>query len=253
MKIAISGKGGVGKTTLASLLGYLYHNEGKKVFLVDADPSGNIASSLGYNGKIIPISEMKELIEQRTETKLDKFGGIFKINPKVNDIPELFSVDLKGIKLLAIGGVKKGGEGCLCPQNVLIKNLVAEIVLYRDEVVILDMEPGVEHLGRATAKGVNAIIIVVEPGMRSIHTGLEIKRLASDIGIERIFIVGNKIRNLKDSDIIKDSIPSDLPILGFIFYNEELIEADLRMESIVSNEEILEQVSKIKERLKEVL
>lgn len=245
MKIAISGKGGVGKTTLVALLGYLYKKEGRRVLLVDADTNGNLASALGYKGtQIKPISEMKELIEER----VGETGSIFKLNPKVDDIPEEYALNLEGIRLLVIGGMKRGGSGCACRQNTLLKNLMANLILERDEVVILDMPAGLEHLGRATAKATEAMIIVVEPGMRSINTALEVERLAKDIGIEKIFIVGNKIRSESDMGIIEEKL-SPLPILGFISYNNGLIKADLEGTPVFGEETALSEVAKIKERL----
>jgi CO dehydrogenase maturation factor len=244
MKIAVSGKGGVGKTTIVALLGYLYKEEGKKVILVDADTNGNLASALGYrSAQITPVSEMKKLIEERVGS-----GGIFKLNGRVDDIPEEYSLNLEGMRLLVIGGVKKGGSGCACPQNTFVRNLIASLMLEKDEVVILDMEAGIEHLGRATAKAVEAMLVVTEPGMRSINTALEVERLARDIGIERVFVVGNKIRSQGDISFIEDNI--SLPILGFVSYNEELIEIDIKGEAVFSNKKATEEVSKIKKRLK---
>jgi len=241
MKIAVSGKGGVGKTTLVALLGYLYKEEGRRVLLVDADTNGNLAAALGYKGdQIKPISEMKELIEER----VGEAGSIFKLNPRVEDIPEGYSLNLEGIRLLVIGGMKRGGSGCACPQNTFLKNLMANLILERDEVIILDMEAGIEHLGRATAKAVEAIIVVVEPGMRSINTALEINRLAKDIGIERVFIVGNKIRSQSDIFFIENNI--SLPILGFVSYNEGLVEIDIKGDAVFCNKKVIEEVFRIK-------
>jgi CO dehydrogenase maturation factor len=229
----------------------LYGQEKKKVLLVDADPTGNLASALGYTkSNIIPISEMKELIEERT--KINTLGGIFKLNPEVDDIPEKFSLELQGIRLLVMGGIKKGGGGCACPQNVLIKNLIANLLVKGDEVVIMDMEAGIEHLGRATAKTVQAMIIVVEPGMRSINIAYQVNQLAADIGIEKIFVVGNKIRGLGDSNLIKDKIPN-IPILGFISYNDELIEADMGGTPVFNNKKTEYEVGNIKKRLEEII
>jgi CO dehydrogenase maturation factor len=243
MKIAVSGKGGVGKTTIVALLGYLYKEEGKKVILVDADTNGNLASALGYrSAQITPVSEMKELIEERVGS-----GGIFKLNCRVDDIPEEYSLNLEGMRLLVIGGVKRGGSGCACPQNTFVRNLIASLMLEKDEVVILDMEAGIEHLGRATAKAVEVMLVVTEPGMRSINTALEIERLAKDIGIEMVFVVGNKIRSQKEISFIEDNI--SLSILGFISYNEGLIEIDMKGEAVFSNKKAAEEVYKIKKRL----
>ncbi len=228
MKIAISGKGGVGKTTLAALLIKYFQDQGKKVLAVDADPDANLALALGVPDpeNITPLCMMKELVAERTESTPGKMGGFFKLNPKVDDIPEKYSRQLDGVKLIVMGGVKKGGSGCICPESVLLRTLVTHLVLLRDEVVVMDMEAGIEHLGRATAKGVNKLIVVVEPGRRSIETALHVKKLAEDLGLHKVAVVGNKIRSASDQEFLKKHL-SDLPILGFIPFNEKIIEADL--------------------------
>lgn len=228
MKIAVSGKGGVGKTTLSALLIKYFQDQGKKVLAIDADPDANLASALGipHPENITPISEMKELVAERTESTPGKMGGFFKLNPKVDDIPDKFSYKLNGVKLMVLGGVKKGGSGCICPESVLLRSLVTHLVLFRDEVVVLDMEAGIEHLGRATARSVDKLIVVVEPGRRSIETAQHVKDLAQDIGVTRIVLVGNKIRGPQDRDFLLKSLP-DFQFLGFMPFDEKVIEADL--------------------------
>ena len=155
MKIAISGKGGVGKTTLAALLINYYASHGKKVLAVDADPDANLALALGVTDpeNLVPLSQMKEMIAERTESQPGSTGGFFKFNPKVDDIPEKYARQIDGIKLIIMGGVKKGGSGCVCPESVLLRTLVTHMVLLRDEVVVMDMEAGVEHLGQGYGPG----------------------------------------------------------------------------------------------------
>ncbi|MBF0396094.1 MAG: AAA family ATPase [Desulfobacterales bacterium] len=229
MKIAVSGKGGVGKTTFSALLSRTLSDQGKHILAIDADPDANFAKALGISNahKIVPISEMKDLIYERTEAKPGTIGGFFKLNPKVDDLPDSLSIKLGNIKFMRLGGVKKGGSGCICPESTLLKMLVTHIVLSRDEVVVMDMEAGIEHLGRATAKSVDKLIVVVEPGRRSIDTANHIKKLSSEIGLNNIAIVGNKIRGKQDEDFIKTHM-SGFQILGFIPYDEALIEADLK-------------------------
>ncbi len=229
MKIAITGKGGVGKTTLAAYLAHWFGNKGYSVLAIDADPDANLAYALGVPNadEIVPISQMKELIAERTESTPGTFGGFFKMNPKVDDLPEKIAISCRNnVKLMVMGGVKKGGMGCVCPESVLLKNLVNHLVLRRDDVVIMDMEAGIEHLGRGTARGVDAFVIVVEPGKRSIETAERIKVLARDIGLEKIYIVGNKIRTDNDQEFLKKNL-KDFSFLGFVPYDEKIIEADM--------------------------
>ncbi len=228
MKLAVSGKGGVGKTTFSALLIRTLNAQGKRVLAIDADPDANLAAALGIPDadKIVPIAEMKELIFERTEAQPGTIGGFFKLNPKVDDLPDALSAKLDNIKLMRLGGVKKGGSGCICPESTLLRALVVHVVLSRDEVVVMDMEAGIEHLGRATASAVDKLIVVVEPGRRSIDTAGHIKKLASEIGLKNIVVVGNKIRSKKDEEFLKKHL-GDFKLLGFIPYDEALIEADL--------------------------
>jgi CO dehydrogenase maturation factor len=232
MKLAISGKGGVGKTTFSSLLIRSLSDMGKKVLAIDADPDANLAAALGIanSHEIIPIAEMKEMIFERTGAQPGTVGGFFRLNPKVDDLPDSVSVKKDNIKLMRLGSVKKGGGGCLCPESTLLKALVMHIVLARDEVVVMDMEAGIEHLGRATAKAVDKLIVVVEPGRRSIDTAEHIRRLAAEIQLNQIFIVGNKIRGAKDEEFLRQHL-KDFNILGFLPYADDLIEADLNGQS----------------------
>ena len=236
MKIAISGKGGVGKTLLTSFLAKIFVEAGYSVLAIDADPDCNLAASLGFPHPedITPISEMKELVEERTEARPGKRDVYFKLNPKVNDLPKKYCREHNGVKLIVMGQVKQGGGGCYCPENVLLQALINHLLLARNEVVILDMEAGIEHLGRATAKAVDKLIIVVEPGRRSLETALRIDKLAKEIDLQKIAVVGNKIRNQADKKFLVASLPS-FEFLGFIPYDQAMVDADIANLSILNS------------------
>ncbi|NLZ53815.1 MAG: AAA family ATPase [Thermoanaerobacteraceae bacterium] len=229
MKIAITGKGGVGKTTFAGVLSKVLAEEGYKVLAVDADPDANLSMALGFPeekiSNITPLSEIKDIIAQRTEARPGIIGQMFKLNPKVDDIPEKYCIEHDGVKLLVMGTVKAGGSGCICPEHAFLRALMQHLLLGSQEALILDMEAGIEHLGRATADCVDAFIVVVEPGQRSIQTLKIIKKLAGDIGVKKIFAVGNKIRSQEEREFIIKAC-DDIPVLGFLSYDPDLIEAD---------------------------
>jgi len=235
MKLAISGKGGTGKTTLAGILAHMFRKDGYKVLAVDADPDANLAAALGipleWRGNIRPISTQRQLIKERTGANPSEFGQLFKLNPRVSDIQDDFSIDFKGIKLLVMGAVQKGGEGCACPENVLLKNLLSEIILRRREVVIVDMEAGIEHLGRATAESIDKMLICIEPGSRSIETANAITKLGKEIGLQDFGIVGNKIHNENQEEWIRNQFDEGM-LFGFIPYSETIQDADIQQKSL---------------------
>jgi CO dehydrogenase maturation factor len=230
MKIAITGKGGVGKTTLAGLLARLYAAAGKKVLAVDADPDANLASALGIAPEIaaraLPLAEQSDMIEERTGSRPGAPGGMFSINPKVDDIPEVYGVEHEGVRLLVMGKSKEAAAGCYCPEHVLLRRLVSHLILRRDEVVILDMEAGIEHLTRGTASGVNAFIVVVEPGQRSLQTARHVENLAKGLGITKVFVVGNKIKQESDRNFITAQL-AGMQVLGFMSYADDTVKADV--------------------------
>jgi len=255
VKLAITGKGGVGKTTLASLLAWVYAQEGAKVIAIDANPDANLSTALGIPmteaNSVVPIAELKDLIQERTGAKPGSFGTFFRFNPKVDDIPERFSLRVDGIQLLVMGTVKRGGSGCMCPENALLQNLISHLLLGRSEVIIMDMDAGVEHLGRGTAKGVDALIIVVEPGQRSFETARAIKRLAKDLGIKQCYIVGSKTKNEEEHQFILNNLP-DFRVLGFINYHPEIVEADLKgLGVFAASSEAMTEAKEIKRKLEQ--
>jgi len=253
MKIAITGKGGVGKTTLSAILSHLFARDGKTVIAVDADPDANLAGALGISEKeldgIRPIAEMADLIEQRTGARPGSAGGIFKLNPKVDDIPDACSRNIDGIKLLVMGKSKEASSGCFCPESVFLKHLLRHIVLNRDDVVIVDMEAGIEHLTRGTAAAVDFFIVVVEPGKRSIQTALAVRELAKGLGVKEVFVVANKIREGENITFIKDNI-EDMKFIGSISYNQDIINADMKGISPFGASQItVDEIKKIKDTL----
>lgn len=231
MKIAISGKGGVGKTTLSALLAQVYADQGRQVLATDADPSPCLAGALGFpedlRRKLRPIAEMDALIEERTGAKPGTIGGFFTLNPRVDDIPERFSALYRGVRLLEMGSVDMGGSGCICPESAMLKTLFTHLLFRKDDVLILDMYAGVEHLGRGTVDFVDAMLIVVEPTRRSLGTAQQIKQLANDIGLKRLWIVGNKVRSKEEADFLQSEASAlSLNVLGWLPADLGVQEAD---------------------------
>jgi CO dehydrogenase maturation factor len=213
------------------LLAHIYAEEGKRVIAVDADPDANLASALGIPEeeaeKIRPIADMADLIEERTGARPGDAGGIYKLNPKVDDLPEGIGFRLNGITLLTMGKLKAAASGCYCPENVLLRSLLKHLIVDRSEVVIVDMEAGIEHLTRGTAESVDVFIVVVEPGQRSLQTAKTVFEMAKALGVRKVFVVANKVRGPKDIAFIKDNIKG-IEILGSIAFNDAIMEADMK-------------------------
>ncbi len=252
MKIALTGKGGVGKTTITASLCRYFADKGYKVLAVDADPDANLGLALGMSEEeisdIVPISEMKDLVEERTNAQKGTYGSLFKMNPDVDDIPEKFSRVHKGVKLLTMGTVDTGGSGCVCPEHVLLKMLMTHLVLFEKDVVVMDMEAGIEHLARGTAQSVDAFIVVVEPGVRSIQTFHKICQLAGDIGVKKVFVIGNKIRSKDDEAFITERV-GEANILGFLPYRDEIIASDRNNMSPYDDSETKKIIGQLGEKI----
>ncbi|MFW6162826.1 MAG: P-loop NTPase [Planctomycetota bacterium] len=250
--LAISGKGGVGKTTLAAALARLFAAEGRQVIAIDADLDANLASALGVPDAeaITPIAQMTELIGERTDSGPRAYGKLFKLNPAVSDIPEKYSVLSGGVRLMVLGAAKRGGQGCACPENVFLRSLLTHLVLQRDETLIVDMEAGIEHLGRATCANIDALLVVVEPGRRSAQTAATVRRMADEIGIRHVFLVANKIRDDRDLERLRGSLPEGVPLLGAIRFDPELMTADLEGRPVGEGDgTLLDEVKTIRDAL----
>ena len=235
MKIAVTGKGGVGKTTLTALLASALCATGKRVVAIDADPNTSLAACMGYPNpeSIRPLVEIKELIEERTGVKPGTIGGMFRLNPFVEDIPDKYSVEIEGVRVLAAGAVKNGGAGCYCPENTLLRALVSHLLVEADVALVLDMEAGLEHLSRGTVKAVDALLVVTEPSLRGVETARRIKKLAGDIGLQKLYGVGTKIRSRTDEDFLRDTLPG-WEFAGYLPYDEGIRKADMEGRSVMS-------------------
>lgn len=226
MKVAVTGKGGVGKTSFSALLACLLAREGRRPLAVDADPDTNLADSLGFpdaNG-IVPIAEMKEMIAERMGTTPDAIGTFFKLNPHVSDIPGKFIRETEGVRLIVMGMVKRGGAGCACPENAFLKVLLSHVLLGEDEDVVVDLEAGLEHLGRGTVSEVDGLAAVVEPTLRSLDTLFRVEALAKDIGLKRVWPVANKIESPDDREFLEANAKGH-DFLGWLPYSRDLVKA----------------------------
>ena len=255
MKLAVSGKGGVGKTTLTALLARRLVQQGRRVLAVDADPDANLAAALDFPSpeSIVPIVQMKELIAERMGTRLGAVGAYFKLNPKVDDLPATHCLEHEGLKLIVMGMVRQGGAGCACPENAFLKALLSHILLGPDEDVLVDMEAGLEHLGRATASSVDGLLVVGEAGLRSIETLERIRRLAADIGLKRCWPVANKIASQEERAFLEESIAGD-GVIGCLPSSEQVVKAGRGQASLKDvGPDVWKQVDLILEKLHEEL
>jgi len=234
MKIAVSGKGGVGKTLIAAGLACSFASRGLKTMAIDADPSPNLGLTLGLpleeSRKIVPISENKELVESKTGTG---YSGVFRLSFTVDDVVREYSVRTPfGVNLIVMGTVRSMGSGCTCPANAVIRALLRHLIVERNEVIILDMEAGVEHMGRGTAKHVDVMLIVADANMKSLEIAKRIYELASNAGIRQIFLVGNKIMNENQKAAITEfAEENSLAVLEFVPFDQQVPETEMRGET----------------------
>lgn len=254
-KIAIGGKGGVGKTTVCAIWAHLFAESKFDVMVIDADPDANLASAFGITPQQYPqpLIKMKELIAERTGTGKEAVGAYFKLNPKVSDLPEKYALKINNLKLLALGAITQGGAGCACPEGAFLKALLTYTILQRKELVLVDLAAGVEFLGRASIQGIDALVLVVEPGGRSIETANNMAKMAKELGVRFIGAIVNKITESAQIDIIKSQL-KDVVLLGSLPYSQLLQEADLKRAPVfVADVKITEQLKQMKNQLAELI
>jgi CO dehydrogenase maturation factor len=241
VKIAVCGKGGVGKTLIAGGLAYFLAEEGLKTIAIDADPSPNLALTLGLSAeearKILPISENKQLIESKTGTE---YSGVYRLSFTVDDVVREYSVKTPfDVNLIIMGTVKAIGSGCTCPANAVVRALLRHLVVERNEAVVLDMEAGVEHLGRGTARHVDSMLIVADANMKSLHVAKQIHELATKAEMNQVFLIGNKIANQTQKEVIENFAEENgLRILDFVPFDPKVVEAEMRGETPLKHKEL---------------
>ena len=241
MKIAVTGKGGVGKTTVSALLAHAFKSSGHSVVAIDCDPDSNLLACMGYPHpeNVKPLVELHALIEEKMGVKPGTTGGMFRLNPFVDDIPDRYAIDIGGIRVLVAGAVKKGGAGCYCPENSLIRALISHLLVDGTTDLILDMEAGVEHLSRGTIQAVDGLLIVTEPGRRSVETALRVRDLATDLGLTRVMAIGNKIRTTQDGEFLRAAL-ENIELIGVLPFDGKIREAEIAGRSVVSASEPME-------------
>jgi CO dehydrogenase maturation factor len=241
MKVAVSGKGGVGKTLIAAGLARGFAERGLKTIAIDADSSPNLALTLGLSAeearKIVPISENKELVESKTGTG---YSGVYRLSFTVDDIVREYSTNTPfGVNLIVMGTVKAMESGCMCAPNAVIRALLRHLIVERNEAVVLDFEAGVEHVGRGTARQVDVLLIVADSNLKSLEIAKHIYDLATNAGMKRLYLVGNRIMNETQKEAITNFAEKNgLSILSFIPFDAKVMEADTLGETPLDNKEI---------------
>ena len=219
MKIAISGKGGAGKTTLAALAAGELLRRGVNVTAIDADPNPSLGPCLGITTAPTPLLEMSDEIEERVGS------GVIRLNPRVDDLVDKIAIGQDGLQLIVAGGPARGGAGCACPQSVLLRGLLEHVIVGLDEAVIIDLEAGLEHLGRRTAHAADALLVVVDPTNSSTETARRIARLAADIDLRRVALVANRIVDPTDLQFITERLP-ELELVGQLPFSHDVLVAE---------------------------
>jgi len=257
MKVAISGKGGVGKTTVTAVWGRLLAAEGRDVFLIDADPDANLGHALGLAPADLPapLVGLKDLVKDRTGSDPDQVGRYFRLNPHVADLPDAYAVRVQGMRLLVLGGLRGGGKGCACPQGAFLKAMLRHLLLERQEVLLLDMEAGLESLGRASVLGADALVAVVEPGQRSLETAAAVERMGREIGLRRFAAVLNKVTDpAAQVERVRAGLPAGMDLVGSVPYSPALVRADLEGRTILGADAAVEvALAQAKQRLEALL
>ena len=255
LKIAIGGKGGVGKTTVCAVWAQLFARDKFDVLAIDADPNTTLAFAFGIppEQNPEPLIRMKQLIAERTGTDRESIGAYFKLNPKVSDLPQKHWTEINGVKLLVLGAITQAGGGCACPEGTFLKALLTHTILQRQEIVLVDLAAGVEFMGRASVQGVDAFVVVVEPGSRSIETANNVAKMARELGIKNVAAIANKITEKTQTDIIKSQL-KDVALLGSIEYSRSVQEADLEFKPVFDNcPELVATLKDAKDKLTDLI
>ncbi len=254
-KIAIGGKGGVGKTTVCAIWAQLFAESGFNVLAIDADPNTTLGSAFGIAPQQCPepLIRMKQLIAERTGTGKDAVGAYFRLNPKVSDLPEKYWLEANGLKLLVLGAITQAGAGCACPEGAFLKSLLRHTILQRQELVLVDLAAGVEFMGRASVQGIDAFVAVVEPGSRSIETANNIAKMAKELGIGCVGTIANKITEPAQAEVIKSQL-KDTVLLGTLRNSRSHQEADLKRAPVFgADAEVTEHLKQAKNKLVELI